>query len=201
MHTEGYSSRFVCLSVCYSSNSYIVQPRSKSKVPAGFISYFKGFWLVDFAKSVSFKIYGEKNYFYAVLALSVQQRLRVQSGLLDGTAFEALLLVVCTYLGSDLQKKCRHCTPPFNFLRIADPTSTCCRPVLLAHAAPYNRPHPLSWMMLWWKAMPSIKGSTIRMQYFFNCFVCPYAACIQCARAEAYAPWCFLLIWLNLQGS
>ena len=50
---------------------------------------------MDFAKSVSFKSYGEKN-FFAVLALSALRRLRDQADLLDGTAFEALLLVVCT---------------------------------------------------------------------------------------------------------
>ena len=47
---------------------------------------------MDFAKSALFKSYGE-NYFFAVLSL---RRLRVQSDLLDGTAFKALPLVVCT---------------------------------------------------------------------------------------------------------
>ena len=51
---------------------------------------------MDFAKSVSFKSYGEKNYFFAVLALSTLQQLRVHADLLDGTAFEVLPLVVCT---------------------------------------------------------------------------------------------------------
>ena len=51
---------------------------------------------MDFAKSISFNNYGEKNYFFAALALSALQRLRVQSDLLDRTAFEALPLVVCT---------------------------------------------------------------------------------------------------------
>ena len=51
---------------------------------------------MDFAKSVSFKSYGKKNYFFAAMALSALRRLRVQSDLLDGTAFEALLMVVFT---------------------------------------------------------------------------------------------------------
>ena len=51
---------------------------------------------MDFAKSVSFKSYGKKNYFFAALALSALRRLRVQSDLLDRTAFEALPLLACT---------------------------------------------------------------------------------------------------------
>ena len=43
-----------------------------------------------------------KRQLFAVLALSALRRLRVQSDLLDGTAFEVLLLVVCTMV--DLQK-------------------------------------------------------------------------------------------------
>ena len=35
------------------------------------------------------------SYFFAALALSAVRRLRVHSDLLDGTAFEALSLVVC----------------------------------------------------------------------------------------------------------
>ena len=50
---------------------------------------------MDFAKSVSFKSYGEKNYFFAALALLTLRQLRVQSDLLDGTAFKTLFLVVC----------------------------------------------------------------------------------------------------------
>ena len=38
----------------------------------------------------------QKNYFFAALAMSALRRLRVQSDLLDRTAFEALPLVVCT---------------------------------------------------------------------------------------------------------
>ena len=44
---------------------------------------------------------------------------------------------------SDVQKRCRHFAPSFYFLGIADPTSTCCRPVLLAHAV-HSRPHLLT---------------------------------------------------------
>ena len=45
----------------------------------------------------SFKSYGEKNPdFFSALALLALQQLRVQSDLLDGTAFEALPLVACT---------------------------------------------------------------------------------------------------------
>ena len=47
---------------------------------------------MDFTK---FKSYGE-NYFLAALALLALRRLRVQPDLLDGTAFEALPLVVYT---------------------------------------------------------------------------------------------------------
>ena len=51
---------------------------------------------MDFAKSIWIKSYGEKNYFFAALAMSALQRLRVLSDLLDKIAFEALPLVVCT---------------------------------------------------------------------------------------------------------
>ena len=71
-----------------------------------------------------------KNYFLAALAMSALRRLRVQSDLLDRTAFEALPLVLCT----KGPIYCIHFAPSY-FLGIADPTSTCCRPVLLAHAA------------------------------------------------------------------
>ena len=51
---------------------------------------------MDFAKSVSFKLkLWQKYYFFAALALSAVRRLRVHSDILDGTAFEALPLVVC----------------------------------------------------------------------------------------------------------
>ena len=47
---------------------------------------------MDFAKSVWIKLW-RKTTFFAALAL---RRLRVQSDLLDRTAFEALPLVLCT---------------------------------------------------------------------------------------------------------
>ena len=66
-----------------------------------------------------------KNYFFAALAMSALRRLRVQSDLLDRIAFEALPpLVVCTK-GPMYKKSCRHFAPSFNYLGIADPTSTC----------------------------------------------------------------------------
>ena len=49
---------------------------------------------MDFTRSISFKSYGEKLLF-AALALLALRRLRVHADLLDGTAFEALSLVVC----------------------------------------------------------------------------------------------------------
>ena len=60
---------------------------------------------------------------------------RFQSDLLDRIAFEALPLVVCTK--DSMYKKVVDTSlhPSTYFLGIADPTSTCCRPVLLAHAA------------------------------------------------------------------
>ena len=81
---------------------------------------------MDFAKSVSFKSYGERTTFFALSAL---RRLKFQSDLLDGTALEALSLVVCT-------------KGPI-YKESADPTSTssCCRPVLCARRT-YFRPHP-----------------------------------------------------------
>ena len=51
---------------------------------------------MDFAKSVWIKSYGEKNDFFAALAMSALRRLRVQSDLLNKIALEALPLVVCT---------------------------------------------------------------------------------------------------------
>ena len=50
---------------------------------------------MDFAESIWIKSYGE-NYWFAALAMSALRRLRVQSDLLDRTAFEALPLVLCT---------------------------------------------------------------------------------------------------------
>ena len=76
-----------------------------------------------------------KNYFFAALALSALRRLRVQSDLLDGTAFEALPLVVCTKV--PMYKKSIHLASSFYFLGIADPTSTCCR---LAHTLDHTHP-------------------------------------------------------------
>ena len=76
--------------------------------------------------------------FFAALALSALRRLRVHSDLQGGTAFDVLPLAVCT---KGLMY-CRNFAPSFCFLGIADPTSTGCRLVLLAHAAPYCRPHP-----------------------------------------------------------
>ena len=57
----------------------------------------------------------------AALALSALRRLRVQSDLLDGTAFKELPLVVFTK--GLTYKRCRHFAPSY-FLEIADPTST-----------------------------------------------------------------------------
>ena len=85
---------------------------------------------MDFAKSVWIKVMA-KNYFFAALAMSALRRLRVQSDLLDRIAFEALPLVVCTK--GPMYKKVVDTS--LHFLGIADPTSTCCRLVLLAHAA------------------------------------------------------------------
>ena len=80
-----------------------------------------------FAKSVWIKSDGEKNNFFAVLAMSALRRLRVQSNLLDRIAFEVLPLVVCT--NGPCKKTCRLFTPSASyFLGIADP-------VLLEHAA------------------------------------------------------------------
>ena len=69
---------------------------------------------MDFTKSVSFKSYGEKNYFFASLALSALRILRIHSDLLDGTAFEALPLVVCTK-GSIYEKVWTLCSTPTHF--------------------------------------------------------------------------------------
>ena len=48
---------------------------------------------MDFTKSVY--LWEKKPNFFAVLAMSALQQLRVQSDLLDRTAFKALSLVVC----------------------------------------------------------------------------------------------------------
>ena len=50
---------------------------------------------MDFAKNVSFKSYGKIQLFCCAGTVD-PGRLRVHSDLLDGTAFEALPLVVCT---------------------------------------------------------------------------------------------------------
>ena len=113
MRSEGYSSRFVCvcvclfvcLSVCTRFNIYVVYLRSKSKVPVDIKWHLEGFWFVDFAKSVSFKSYGEKTIFFAALARSALRRVRVKSDLLDETAIEASVVVACTK-GSFHKKRC-----------------------------------------------------------------------------------------------
>ena len=51
---------------------------------------------MDFAKALRSKVMAKKTTFFAALALSALRRPRVQSDLLDGTAFKALPLVVCT---------------------------------------------------------------------------------------------------------
>ena len=70
---------------------------------------------MDFAKSVSFKSYGEKNYFFAALARSALRRVRVQSDLLDETAIEASVVVACTK-GSFHKKRCTYFAPSLYFL-------------------------------------------------------------------------------------
>ena len=77
---------------------------------------------MDFAKSVSFKSCGEKTTFFSALALSALRQLRIHADLLDGTAFEALSLVVCA-MGQMYKKG----------------VDTSLHPSNLAHAAPYFR--------------------------------------------------------------
>ena len=73
-----------------------------------------------------------KNYFFAALVMSALQRLRVQSDLLDRTAFEALQLVVCTK--GPMYKKVVDTSlhPSTYFMEIQTRYR---RPVLLARAA------------------------------------------------------------------
>ena len=74
----------VCVCVCYSTICSTAAFWLKMSVFSAIHHVFSDF--------DSFKSYGK---FFAVLALSAV-RLRFQSDLLDGTAFEALPLVVCT---------------------------------------------------------------------------------------------------------
>ena len=101
---------------------------------------------MDFAKSVSFKSYGEKKDFFAALARSALRRVRVQSDLLDGTAFQASTLVACTegpphkekytyfalcfyFLGKLTRPRLVHCAHAA-ILRQASPDHTHCRRVV-----------------------------------------------------------------------
>ena len=70
---------------------------------------------MDFAKSILFKSYGEKNYFFAALARSALRRVRVQSDLLDETAIEVSVVVACTK-GSFHKKRCTYFAPSLYFL-------------------------------------------------------------------------------------
>ena len=104
---------------------------------------------MDFAKSVSFKSYGEKNYFFAALARSALRRVRVQSDLLDGTAFQASTLVACTegpphkekytyfalcfyFLGKLTRPRLVHCAHAA-ILRQTSPDHTHCHRVVYYH--------------------------------------------------------------------
>ena len=67
---------------------------------------------LDFDLWISLNVFVQKLWlynFFSLLALLALRQQRVHSNLLDGTAFEALPLIVCTRQGSDV---------------IADPTST-----------------------------------------------------------------------------
>ena len=106
---------------------------------------------MDFAKSVSL---WRRNYFFAVLARSALRRVRVQSDLLDGTAFQASTLVACTegpphkekytyfalcfyFLGKLTRPRLVHCAHAA-ILRQASPDHTHCRRVdiIYVHALP-----------------------------------------------------------------
>ena len=90
-----------------------------------------------------------KNYFFAVLARSALRRVRVQSDLLDGTAFQASTLVACTegpshkekytyfalcfyFLGKLTRPRLVHCAHAA-ILRQTSPDHTHCRRVVYYH--------------------------------------------------------------------
>ena len=55
---EGYSSRFVCLCVCYRASGYIPGLYVQSEAAYSFLQAFKDIYCVDFAENVSFGRYG-----------------------------------------------------------------------------------------------------------------------------------------------
>ena len=129
-----------CVLLCYSKICSTTAFWLKRSVFSEIISCFLGFDSWISLKAFHSKLW--RIHFFAALALSALRRLRVQSDLLVGTAFEALSLVVCTKGPMYKNSVGRHFAPSFYFLGIADLTSICCWPVLFAHAALHSRLHP-----------------------------------------------------------
>ena len=91
--------------------------------------------------------------------------------------------------GSIYKKKFKHFAPSFHFLGIADPTPTCCQPVLLAHAA-YLRPTPTNSLTLFAKLSGVVEY--IQKCYANNLYgnlkiIQYYAACMHYDYAEAFS--------------
>ena len=87
----------VCLSVCTRFNIYVVYLRSKLKQGTSrYQMTFRRFLIRGFRQKCFVQKLWRKNDFFAALAWSALRRVRVQSDLLDGTAFQASTLVACT---------------------------------------------------------------------------------------------------------
>ena len=137
---------------------------------------------MDFAKSVSFKSYGEKTIFFAALARSALRRVRVKSDLLDETAIEASVVVACTK-GSFHKKRCTYFAPSLYFLvKLTRPWLVHC-----AHAA--IRP-PTTPTAVWRKCTVP---ATLHPLPFLATVIADVIA-VSYTHAEAYALLCFFLV-------
>ena len=74
MH-EGYSTLFVCLSVCYQSPGFYSRLYDKLDIPACSSLVFLGFQLSDFDKTVSFCFFGTFHCYFVVF--SPYERFRI----------------------------------------------------------------------------------------------------------------------------
>ena len=107
---------------------------------------FRRFLIRGFRQKCFVQKLWRKNYFFAALARSALRRVRVQSDLLDGTAFQASTLVACTegpshkekytyfalcfyFLGKLTRPRLVHCAHAA-ILRQTSPDHTHCRRVV-----------------------------------------------------------------------
>ena len=145
----------------------------------------------------------QENYFFAVLARSALRRQRVQSDLLDGTAFQASTLVACTegplhkeiytyfalcfyLLGKLTQPRLVHvCTPPFSDRR---PPTTPTAVVTLVQLV-INKNFTKQKYVTWRKC--TVPATLHPLPLPFYATVIADVIAVSYTHAEAYALLCF----------